>query len=190
MSDAGTDQPRCRACGKCCREKVDIEGVIFYTDRVCRFWDRETKLCTTYDSRHEVRPDCAQIERAIASGILPGDCPYVRGRAGYDPPVEYWEDPEVEAMIACLPPDPATVFYPRRRQADGRVALIDATELGAVGRLRRSRSLPVFVAVGVTSLQAYSGSAGASENDTGKPQRCCGLPMAPSISDNLATGGG
>ena len=105
----------CRKCGRCCREKVDIEGVIFYTDRVCRFWDPQTRLCTVYERRHEVCPDCGDMQRAVAYGILPVDCPYVRDRPGYDPPVEHWEDPEVEAIVESLPPDPRTVYLPRER---------------------------------------------------------------------------
>ena len=107
---------KCRKCGRCCREKVDIEGTVFYTDRVCRFWDPGTGLCTVYERRHEVCPECADIGRAIEAGILPRDCPFVAGLEGYDPPVECWEDAEVEAIIAALPPDPFTVYHPRRKR--------------------------------------------------------------------------
>lgn len=119
MSDFGNSESLCRMCGRCCREKVEIDGVVFYTDRVCRWWDPETKLCTVYDRRGEVCPDCADIDRAISRGILPRDCPYVAGRPDYDPPVEFWDDPEVEALIKKLPPDPSTVPYPRESLRPG-----------------------------------------------------------------------
>jgi uncharacterized cysteine cluster protein YcgN (CxxCxxCC family) len=113
-TDSSSD--RCRRCGRCCREKVAIEGVIFYTDRVCRFWDPITKLCRVFDRRGDVCHDCADLDSAIRHGILPGDCPYVRGNEDYVPPVEYWEDAEVEAILRSLPRDPLTVHHPRPRR--------------------------------------------------------------------------
>ena len=105
----------CQKCGRCCREKVDIESVIFYTDRVCRFWDTKTRLCTVYERRQEVCPDCADMDRAIKNGILPQDCPFVADLEDYDAPVEFWEDPEVSAIIETLPEDSETVLFPRKR---------------------------------------------------------------------------
>lgn len=109
------DESLCLRCGRCCREKVEVDGVVFYTDRVCRHWDPVTRLCTVYERRHEVCPECAGVARGIANRIFPYDCPYVRGLEDYDPPVEHWDDPEVEALIARLPEDPDSVPCPRRR---------------------------------------------------------------------------
>ena len=105
----------CRKCGKCCRSKVDIEGVIFYTDNVCRHWDEKTGLCTVYGERHKVCRECADLALAIEHGILPVDCPYVEDLEDYVPPVEYWEDPEVEKIIEMLPEDPDARYLPRKR---------------------------------------------------------------------------
>jgi hypothetical protein len=58
----------------------------------------------------------------------------------------------------------------------GRVAEVGRAELGAMGRFRRSRSLPVFVRIRERSFGRLSHG---SERNTGKPQRCCGLPVAP-----------
>ena len=105
----------CQRCGRCCREKVEIDGVIFYTDRVCKYWDPQTKLCTVYEKRKELVPDCHDTAYAAEHGLLPADCPYVRDRPDYVGPVEYWEDPEVEAILQALPVDPNTKYYPRER---------------------------------------------------------------------------
>jgi uncharacterized cysteine cluster protein YcgN (CxxCxxCC family) len=118
-SSSQANEDLCRKCGRCCREKVVIDGVIFYTDRVCRYWDPVTRLCTVYERRREVCPDCGDMDRMIRAGVLPGDCPYVRDRSDYDPPVEYWEDPEVEAIVRDLPPDHGTVYLPRPRLGRG-----------------------------------------------------------------------
>ena len=106
---------RCLRCGRCCREKVQIEGVVFYTDRVCKFWDARTKLCTVFARRRTACPNCADLSGAIRQGLLPRDCPFVRDLEGYDGPVEHWEDPELEALLAQLPEDPFTRFHPRKR---------------------------------------------------------------------------
>lgn len=95
---------------------MDIEGVVFYTDRVCKFWDARTKLCTVYERRKVACRDCGNLEAAIRGGELPGDCPFVRGVKGYVPPLESWEDPEVEAILASLPVDQNTVYCPRKRR--------------------------------------------------------------------------
>ena len=106
---------RCLCCGRCCREKVEIEGVVFYTDRVCKFWDARTKLCKVFARRRERCPNCSDLEGAINQGLLPSDCPFVRDREGYGGPVEFWEDREVEALLAMLPVDPFTRHCPRPR---------------------------------------------------------------------------
>lgn len=106
---------RCLRCGRCCREKVDIEGVIFYTDRVCTFWDARTKLCKVFARRRRMCPNCDDLKAAIRNRVLPSDCPFVRDKKGYDAPVEFWEDPEIEAILAKLPEDPFTRYHPRKR---------------------------------------------------------------------------
>jgi hypothetical protein len=41
-----------------------------------------------YRYRRSVNPECVPVERGIARGVFPLDCPYVAGRADYEPPVE------------------------------------------------------------------------------------------------------
>ncbi len=104
---------------------------MFYTDRVCKFWDERTKLCTVFARRRELCPNCADLDDAIAGGLLPADCPFVRGRKGYDGPVEFWEDPEVERILALLPEDPYTRHCPRKRLKSARPPRARARRRGA-----------------------------------------------------------
>lgn len=71
----------CKRCGKCCYEKVDLGGgEICYTDEPCEHLDTETKLCTVYDRRHEVEPDCMGLTEHLVRILqwLPEDCAYVQ----------------------------------------------------------------------------------------------------------------
>ncbi len=79
----------CRRCGRCCHAKLLVGDVVIYTDTPCRYLDVETKLCTVYERRREVNPDCIDVEEGIARGVFPADCPYVEGLSGYKPPVEF-----------------------------------------------------------------------------------------------------
>ncbi len=128
----------CLRCGRCCREKVDIEGVIFYTDRVCKFWDARTKLCKVFRRRRRLCPNCEDLAGAIRDGLLPGDCPFVRDKEGYDAPVEFWEDREVEAILASLPEDPFTRHYPRERLGEPRPKRLRTKAVRGNGRRPRA----------------------------------------------------
>ncbi len=80
-------EEKCRGCGRCCYEKLDIDGEIFYTDEPCEFLDLKTRRCAVYERRHEARPGCAPLtEKNVRMGVLPADCPYVEGLRGYRPP--------------------------------------------------------------------------------------------------------
>ncbi len=83
---------RCRRCGRCCYEKLDYQGEIFYTNVPCEKLDPETRLCTVYPERHKARPGCAPITPQVArQGILPADCPYVAEIADYRAP-QLWDE--------------------------------------------------------------------------------------------------
>ena len=85
-------EAKCRRCGRCCFEKIEFEGTVYYTDVPCEHLDPETRLCRVYARRHAVRPDCAPLSpRLLRRGLLPGDCPYVAGIAGYVGP-QLWEE--------------------------------------------------------------------------------------------------
>ncbi len=71
----------CARCGKCCYEKVDLgAGEICYTDETCKYLDTETNLCTVYERRHEVEPDCISLTEHLVRTLhwLPEDCAYVK----------------------------------------------------------------------------------------------------------------
>ena len=85
----------CLRCGRCCYEKIDFEGRIYYTDLPCQFLDLEIRTCKVYPSRHRHRPDCAKLTpELVGMGLLPCDCPYVAGVPDYQAPLLWEEDEE------------------------------------------------------------------------------------------------
>ncbi|MCA9323010.1 MAG: hypothetical protein KDB53_19875 [Planctomycetes bacterium] len=97
----------CRRCGKCCTEKVEIEGRIYLSKKYCRFLDLKTKQCTVYEDRFVAEPDCSGVEAGIKVGIFPSDCPYVKDIEGYVAPVETWDDQSITDTIRELLGDDA-----------------------------------------------------------------------------------
>ena len=63
----------------------------------CPYLDEDTRLCTVYERRHEVNPDCLTLEEGIRIGVFPADCPYVAGIESYKPPREKWTRRDIEA---------------------------------------------------------------------------------------------
>jgi len=78
----------CRRCGRCCAVKIVVEGRVIYTRDMCRHLDPHTGLCTVYEWRHQVNPECADMSEAIRAGLLPADCPYVADIPDYVGPIE------------------------------------------------------------------------------------------------------
>lgn len=77
----------CCRCGRCCYEKVDFEGHIYYTELPCEFLDTETNLCRVYTERDVMRPGCVRLTKEILpKGIMPADCPYVSDIENYPAP--------------------------------------------------------------------------------------------------------
>jgi uncharacterized cysteine cluster protein YcgN (CxxCxxCC family) len=89
----------CRRCGKCCTEKVDIDGAIYLTRFVCRFLDKVTKQCLVYEDRFEAEPSCSDVKSGIPLGLFPMDCPYVQSIENYKAPIESWDDPAIDEAI-------------------------------------------------------------------------------------------
>jgi uncharacterized protein len=86
-AESGTWEERCQRCARCCYEKVEFEGEIYYTETPCDKLDLATRLCTVYADRQQARPGCVALDRhLVRQGFLPADCPYVQGIAGYTPP--------------------------------------------------------------------------------------------------------
>lgn len=77
----------CCRCGRCCYEKVDFEGRIYYTELPCEFLDTETNLCRVYTERDIKRPGCVRLtDEILPKGIMPADCPYVSDIENYPAP--------------------------------------------------------------------------------------------------------
>jgi hypothetical protein len=103
FSDSGeardAHEALCRRCGVCCLEKVAVKDLVLITDTPCRHLDPETRTCRVYEKRTRVNGRCLSVAEAIAVRALPADCPYVRDRADYEPPVRLSERPDLRAWI-------------------------------------------------------------------------------------------
>ena len=82
----------CNRCGLCCYERVRRSGcLVIKYDSPCQFLDTETKLCTVYDYRFKVCPECRKVTifHALFSRYLPDSCGYVqayrRGQSRSEP---------------------------------------------------------------------------------------------------------
>ena len=53
----------CLRCGRCCLLKLqdDDTDEIYYTNVICRYYDIEKNLCTVYDKRCELVPECLKL---------------------------------------------------------------------------------------------------------------------------------
>lgn len=68
----------CRRCGRCCYEKLDYRGKIFYTRTPCPHLNLPDNTCRIYSQRDQLHPDCARLTpELVEAAILPADCPYV-----------------------------------------------------------------------------------------------------------------
>lgn len=82
-------ESKCRKCGKCCYKKKWLTpDILIFIDEHCEHLDPETNRCTVYPKRHEVKPNCCNIEDAIKYRALPADCPYVTDNPDYEAPLE------------------------------------------------------------------------------------------------------
>jgi len=80
----------CRKCGLCCHAKVIVGDDVFVLSEHCPYLDPATNLCTIYEHRHELNPQCLTVEQGIRFRAFPADCPYVAGLADYRPPRTDW----------------------------------------------------------------------------------------------------
>ena len=80
-------EARCQRCGRCCYEKIEYEGRVYYTDKPCDKLDLKTCLCTVYEDRLREKPECIPLDKdTLQRGILPGDCHYVADIPDYNTP--------------------------------------------------------------------------------------------------------
>jgi uncharacterized cysteine cluster protein YcgN (CxxCxxCC family) len=92
MTNDTWDQ-RCRRCGRCCYEKIEHDGRIYYTDVPCKHLDLKTGCCRIYSERHRLQPECMPLtSESLSQGILPEDCPYVADIVNYNKPQLLDED--------------------------------------------------------------------------------------------------
>ena len=78
----------CRRCGRCCYEKIEFEGRIYYTELPCEYLDIGTKRCLVYGERDARRPGCVRLtSENVSKGFLPTDCAYVADIEDYPAPV-------------------------------------------------------------------------------------------------------
>ena len=89
----------CRCCGRCCYEKLIVDGCVFTTRRPCAYLDGVGKRCRVYARRHKVNPRCLTVAEGIRYGVFPAQCPYVVELPDYRPAEEGWLDAEVVGMI-------------------------------------------------------------------------------------------
>ncbi len=93
-------EAKCRRCGECCRDKFLIDGRMFFAaEGYCRYLDPKTKLCTIYERRHEINPQCLSVEDGVKLGVFPQDCPYVKDLPDYRPPFEIPIDKDTLRLI-------------------------------------------------------------------------------------------
>lgn len=78
----------CERCARCCYEKVDFEGKVYYTKIPCQHLDLKTRQCKVYGQREQVRKGCIMLTpELLGKGFLPADCPYVRDIENYPAPL-------------------------------------------------------------------------------------------------------
>ena len=80
----------CDGCGKCCLLKLEDEdsGDIAYTRLHCRLFDGSKCLCSDYDNRKAIVPDCVQLTPNAVSELkwMPKSCSYRLLHEGKDLP--------------------------------------------------------------------------------------------------------
>ena len=79
----------CDGCGKCCLNKLEIKGKIYFTNVHCRFFNPKNCLCKIYNHRFEAMPDCRDIDiKTIREKPrwLPKTCAYYLLDNGFDLP--------------------------------------------------------------------------------------------------------
>ena len=98
-SETPEHEALCRRCGRCCYEKLIVDGHVFTTRKPCEYLDTQTRTCRIYPDRRKENPRCLTVEQGIEFGVFPADCPYVKDRPGYLPAEEGWLDDELVREI-------------------------------------------------------------------------------------------
>ena len=89
MSDSEWES-LCDGCARCCLIKLQDEDTdeVAYTAIVCDLLDEATCRCTRYPQRHQLVPDCIEINAGNTAALswLPTTCAYRRIAEGLDLP--------------------------------------------------------------------------------------------------------
>ena len=119
-SPSMADPSLCEKCGRCCYSKLIIDGEVVYTPFPCPYLDEKTRLCTVYERRHELNPQCLTVEVGIRLGVFPPDCPYVRDLPDYVPPRTRLTAEEIKTLGQDILDAQASIGEPNeRRKARG-----------------------------------------------------------------------
>ena len=72
----------CQHCGRCCLLKLqdDETDEIYYTNVICRYYDIEKNICTIYDKRCDLVPECLKLTPQNVDKLpwMPKVCAYRR----------------------------------------------------------------------------------------------------------------
>lgn len=72
----------CRRCGKCCLHSLQDEDTneIYHTNVICRYYDMQKAVCTVYDKRSTVVPECLRLTKDNVDKLefMPKSCAYRR----------------------------------------------------------------------------------------------------------------
>lgn len=70
----------CDCCGKCCLMTLEDEetGDIYHTNILCRYYDLEKRICTVYDKRCQLVPNCLKLtpQNVDKLPFMPKTCAY------------------------------------------------------------------------------------------------------------------
>ncbi|MBQ9270803.1 MAG: YcgN family cysteine cluster protein [Alphaproteobacteria bacterium] len=70
----------CDRCGKCCLMTLEDEdsGDMYHTNILCRYYDIENRLCTVYEKRCTLVPNCLKLtpENVDKLPFMPKTCAY------------------------------------------------------------------------------------------------------------------
>ena len=70
----------CRHCGRCCLLKLQDDDTeeVYYTNVICRYYDIEKNICTVYDKRCELVPECLKLTTQNVDKLpwMPQVCAY------------------------------------------------------------------------------------------------------------------
>lgn len=70
----------CDRCGKCCLVSLqDIDsGEIYHTNILCKYYDLENRLCTVYEQRCQLVPNCLKLDKNNVDKLpfMPKTCAY------------------------------------------------------------------------------------------------------------------